>query len=99
MTSSSSTLVWLADLVYTIKYTPQAAEDIQQLDAQIQRRVLAKILQLASRADEVRHVRLTGDWSGMYRLRVGDFRVVYEVLHGPPTIVVHRVAHRSKVYK
>lgn len=34
-----------------------------------------------------------------YRLRVGDFRIVYEVNTTEKIIIVHRVAHRKNVYR
>ena len=40
---------------------------------------------------------LSGDWDGYYRLRVGDFRVIFQI--APEGIVVVRVRHRSDVYR
>jgi mRNA interferase RelE/StbE len=34
-----------------------------------------------------------------YRLRVGDWRVVYTLRHGELTVVVVRIGHRSEVYE
>ncbi len=40
---------------------------------------------------------LSGEWAGCYRLRVGDFRVIFRIaLEG---IVIVRVRHRSDVYQ
>ena len=40
---------------------------------------------------------LSGDWDGYFRLRVGDFRVIFQIT--PETIVIVRVRHRSDVYR
>jgi mRNA interferase RelE/StbE len=40
---------------------------------------------------------LSGDWDGYFRLRVGDFRVIFQL--APESIVVVRVRHRSDVYQ
>ena len=40
---------------------------------------------------------LSGDWDGYYRLRVGDFPVIFQI--APEGIVVVRVRHRSDVYR
>ena len=40
---------------------------------------------------------LSGEWDGFFRLRVGDFRVIFEIT--PDAIVIVRVRHRSDVYR
>lgn len=40
---------------------------------------------------------LSGEWDGCLRLRVGDFRVIFQIT--PDTIVILRVRHRSDVYR
>ena len=40
---------------------------------------------------------LSGDWDGYFRLRVGDFRVIFQLT--PESIVIVRVRHRSDVYQ
>jgi mRNA-degrading endonuclease RelE of RelBE toxin-antitoxin system len=40
---------------------------------------------------------LSGEWDGYFRLRVGDFRVIFHAV--PDTITVVRVRHRSDVYR
>jgi len=34
-----------------------------------------------------------------YRIRVGDYRIIYEVIHEEKVIIIHRVAHRKDVYR
>ena len=40
---------------------------------------------------------LSGEWNGYFRLRVGDFRVIFQA--GPDEITIMRVRHRSDVYR
>jgi mRNA interferase RelE/StbE len=40
---------------------------------------------------------LSGEWDGHFRLRVGDFRVVFQIV--PEEITILRVRHRSDVYR
>ena len=40
---------------------------------------------------------LSGDWDGCFRLRVGDFRVIFQIT--PEAIAIVRVRHRSDVYR
>ena len=42
---------------------------------------------------------LKGRLRGLRRLRVGDYRIVYELLDGELVVLVVRVAHRSDAYR
>ena len=42
---------------------------------------------------------LKGELRGLRRLRIGDYRVLYEVQHGELIVLVVRVAHRREVYR
>jgi len=42
---------------------------------------------------------LKGNLSGLYKLKTGDWRVIYEVNHEGQVVTVHKVGHRSDVYK
>ena len=42
---------------------------------------------------------MKGELLGLRRVRVGDYRVVYEVLEGALLVLVVRVAHRREVYR
>jgi mRNA interferase RelE/StbE len=40
---------------------------------------------------------LSGEWDGYFRLRVGDFRVIFQIT--PNAMTIARVRHRSEVYR
>jgi mRNA interferase RelE/StbE len=40
---------------------------------------------------------LSGEWDGYFRLRVGDFRVIFQIT--PEAVVIARVRHRADVYR
>jgi mRNA interferase RelE/StbE len=42
---------------------------------------------------------LKGEFSGLRRLRVGEYRIVYEVSQGELTVLVVRIGHRRDVYR
>jgi len=37
--------------------------------------------------------------SNLYKLRVGDYRIIYEILADEETIVIHFIGHRKEIYK
>jgi len=42
---------------------------------------------------------LTGDLEGLFKLRVGDHRVVYGLLHEERSIIIHMIGHRREIYR
>lgn len=82
---------------YLLQIKQSALKEIQQLPKPDRQRIIAAIDQLA----ENPHVGklLKGDYSGLRRIRMGDYRVIYEINEGKVLILVLRVAHRKQVYR
>jgi mRNA interferase RelE/StbE len=85
--------------VYQIHIQDSAARELAQLDKQVARRVVKRIRWLAANVEAVKPDALSGDLAGLYKLRVGDYRVVYEILHSEQVIVVQLVGHRREIYQ
>ena len=85
--------------MYQIRIQDSAARELAQLDKQVARRVVKRIRWLAANMEVVKPDALSGDLAGLYKLRVGDYRVVYEVLHTEQVLVVHLVGHRREIYR
>lgn len=82
---------------YTVEVELTAAKALAKIQNPARARLLARITSLAiePRPDGV--VKLTG--LGAYRLRVGDYRIVYTVEDSIRVVSVVRVSHRSNVYQ
>jgi mRNA interferase RelE/StbE len=83
--------------VYHIRILDEAARELGKLDKSIGRRIVERVRWLATNPADIRPEPLAGDLSGLYKLRVGDYRVLYEILHDEQAIVVHVVGHRREV--
>ena len=82
-------------MVYTILWSEPAARQLGKLDRSVAKRILDSVQKLES--DPYRSLRrLVG--VPYYRLRVGDFRVIVEVVQDRLLVLVLKVGHRSKVY-
>ena len=42
---------------------------------------------------------LGGRWKGFFKLRVEDWRIIYEVSHDSRLVIVHAIDTRDKIYK
>lgn len=79
---------------YRIEFKPRSLKDLKALPSKQQSRILAKIEMLQDNlAGDVK--RLT-DYTPEYRLRVGDYRVLFEV--EDDRVVVYRIRHRKDAY-
>ena len=76
-----------------------AARDLARLDKPEARRVVDRINWLALNYGTIRPEALSGNPAGFYKLRVGDFRVIYEILDPEQILLVHAIGHRREIYR
>ncbi len=76
-----------------------AGKDLERLDKPITKRIVARIQWLAENIEDTSPIPLQGDLAGLYKLREGDYRIVYEIIHKEKTILVHGIGHRREVYR
>ena len=84
-------------MVYTIKYKPVASRQLAKLNRNIQARLMPKIKALANNPRPHGAIKLQG-YENRYRIRVGDYRVIYEIWDSVLVVVIAEVGHRSDVY-
>lgn len=85
--------------MYHVRILNAAARELARLDRPVGRRVVKRINWLAANLDDVRVEALTGDLADFYKLRVGDYRVLYEILESEHVIVIHHIGHRRDIYR
>ncbi|MGQ0594306.1 MAG: type II toxin-antitoxin system RelE family toxin [Gammaproteobacteria bacterium] len=85
--------------MYRIRILDAAIRELARLDKPVGRRIVERIHWLAANLDEIKPEALTGDLAGLYKLRAGDYRVIYEVVHDEQTIVIHAIGHRREIYR
>ena len=84
---------------YPVRYEPEAWEDLISLPRQIQSRIIKKIDWLSANLDNITPLELTGNLAGFYKLRVGDYRSIYELNNTEEQIIIIiRIGHRSNIY-
>ncbi len=84
---------------WKFELTATAGHAFDQLDPEIARRARDRLEWFIENFEEVAHHPLTGEYKGLLKLRVGDWRIVYEVNNLNQTVYITTVEHRSKVYK
>lgn len=83
---------------FEVRLQPAAAEQLRALDSKVRRRVREKLLWLGDHAEEISHLPLHRDFSGLCKRRLGSYRIIYEMVVDRRILVVHRIGHRREVY-
>ena len=84
-------------MLYSVKIKASAAKALAKVRGADRGRLIDAIDQLA----ESPHAgsALKGEFAGLRRIRVGDYRIIYEADDGVLLILVVRIAHRREVYR
>ena len=80
-----------------IEWTERSIEDLEKLDTLVVRRILRKVTWFANNFERVTLEPLAGDLKDTFKLRVGDWRVVFTV--EDETVVIQFIGHRREIYK
>ena len=84
---------------YKIELRRSAEEDLRKISPpKFITNILKKIESLPGNPFPRQSLKLSGE-QGMYRMRVGDYRVIYEVDQDSNRIVIHYIRHRKDVYR
>lgn len=85
--------------MYRVIILPNALEDLSRLDKTIADRVLKKIDRLSQNFENFTPIPLKGKFEGVYKLRAGDWRILYTFEPNKEVIYIHLIRHRREVYK
>lgn len=86
-------------MAWTIRIEPSARKQFRKLGKPTSARIVAGLEQIAALDDpRLRGKALTGDWSGYWRWRFGDYRVIARIEDRKLVILVVTVGHRREVY-
>jgi mRNA interferase RelE/StbE len=82
---------------YELRFRPAALRQLRKLDNQIARRIKSTTETLRTEPRPPGVKALTGQ-RGWLRIRVGDYRIVYEVRNSELVVLVIQIGHRSQIY-
>jgi mRNA interferase RelE/StbE len=83
-------------LAARVEYKASVAKDLRRLDRRAATRVLARI-ERALASEGQKGDALAGEFAGLYRLRVGDYRVIYA--RTEEGYLALRIGHRREIYR
>jgi mRNA interferase RelE/StbE len=82
---------------YEVTFSRSAAKELEALDAGVVRRIYPKIESLSEQPRPSGCRKLTGE-ENLWRVRVGEYRVIYKIDDDNEIVDIVRVRHRSRAY-
>jgi mRNA interferase RelE/StbE len=85
-------------VTYQVRLAPRPARELRKLDPPARRRIQAALELLADNPRPPAARQLVGG-AGEWRVRTGDYRIVYEIQDEVLLVLVLRIGHRREVYR
>ncbi len=79
-----------------IKWSDRSLSDLEKIDFQVSKRIVLKVSWLADHFENIILEPLHNKLKGLYKLRVGDYRVVYEIKYAE--LLIKFIGHRKDIY-
>lgn len=84
---------------YSVLLTPKAEKEYKKLNPTIKTRLAKTISNLSLNQLPQQFKYLTGNHLAQFRVRVGDYRILYDIYHKDKTVLILRIGHRRDIYK
>ena len=85
--------------MYSLSFLKSAIKDLEKLDKLTAQRIVDRIQWLSENLEITKLFPLKGDLTGLYKLREGSYRIIYEIVRKEKVMIIHFVGHRKDIYK
>ena len=86
-------------MAYNVAYKSSVEKDLNRIDKKQAKRIIDAVENELAEAPRKKGEPLHGEFDGLWRFVVGQYRVVYEIFDGEEIIRVDRIGHRKDVYR
>lgn len=83
---------------YTVEFKKSAAKTLRKLPKLIQKRIVDKLTDIENSLPPSSETKLKGN-NPFHRIRIGDYRIIYEIQNEILVILVIKIGHRKDIYK
>ena len=84
---------------WRVEFSKEAEVDLHLIQKTWRRKILQRISWLTENFDAIIPLPLHGSWKGFFKLRVGDWRVVYVIEYNWQVILIRYIDRRDRIYK
>jgi mRNA interferase RelE/StbE len=88
-------------MAWKIEFDPAALKELKNLDKPIEQRILKFLHERVAKLDDPRQIgaSLKGTLSGLWKYRIGDYRLICSLESNRLVVLVLRVGHRREIYE
>ena len=86
-------------MAYEVTFAAPTRKDLRRLTPELLDRVLRAVRALANDPRPTGSLKLVGSSTNAYRIRVGDYRIVYEIADAFQQVLIRAVRHRREAYR
>jgi mRNA interferase RelE/StbE len=86
---------------WRVEFDADAAKELKKIATEGQRRILKFLRERIAASEDPRQLgmALTGGFAGLWRYRVGDYRIIASIEDRTVTVLVLRIGHRRDIYR
>ncbi len=84
---------------YKLDFSDEGKISFSSLDKAVAQRILNKLKWLTQKIEAISPLPLKWKYEGLFKLRIGDWRVIYDIDRDQKIITVHKAGHRREIYK
>ena len=81
------------------EFKPEALSNVESLSPVVQKRIIKKITWLAQNIEQISPQPLSANLKGFYKIRIGDYRVIYDFSTEAKIITIYQIGHRREIYR
>lgn len=85
--------------VYNLQISSKAKKDLRKIDKKVQKRIIKEVFRLKVDRHPQQFKPLVGTKIAQFRLRIGDYRVLYDVYDSDKIVLILGIGHRKDIYK
>jgi mRNA interferase RelE/StbE len=85
--------------MYEVRFFSSASKSLSLIDKTLSKRIINKITWLSENIDNINLLPLKSNLSGLYKLRIGDWRVIYDIDNIEKIVMIHKIGLRKDIYK
>lgn len=83
-------------MMYRVIILSKAIDDLSKLDKTTAKRIIDKLTWLSENIENIIPLPLKGSLSRFYKLKIGDWRVIYEIGGSEKIITIHKIGIEEK---
>ena len=83
---------------YSVEFKKSAAKTLRKLPQSVKKRIIDKLSEIENSPPPSVETKLIGN-NPFHRIRVGDYRIIYEIQNDILVILVIKIGHRRDIYK